>query len=61
MTTTTKSDSLQPPKGGGFSPTLLITSDMPNGSQKDNGATSFIGQYSMLCVSKIAVGIACGV
>ena len=38
-----------------------ITSDMPNGSQKDNEATSFVGQYNMLCVSKIAVGIACGV
>jgi len=41
--------------------TTTITSDMPNGSQKDNEATSFVGQYSMLCVSKIAVGIACGV
>ena len=25
MTTSNKSDSLQPPKGGGFSPTLLMT------------------------------------
>ena len=40
---------------------ITRTSDMPNGSQKDNEATSFVGQYSMLCVSKIAVGIACGV
>ena len=38
-----------------------ITSDMPNGSQKDNEATSFVGQYCVLCVSRIAVGIACGV
>ena len=37
-------------------------SDMPNGSQNDNEATSFVGQqYRMQCVSKIAVSIACGV
>lgn len=36
------------------------TSDiMPNGSQKDNEATSFVGQqYSMQFASKIAVGLA---
>ena len=31
MTTTNKSDSLQPPEGGGFSPTLLMT--MPRMSE----------------------------
>jgi hypothetical protein len=40
---------------------ITITSDMPNGSQNDNEATSFVGQYSMLCGLKIALGIACGV